>query len=90
MFVSKARNLVLQCGAPEMRFTRVGSGLTCKHDTKLERLARDKQSRLLRKFINQRQKLFITLAPGWSNCCTWRSGVNVIKTFFSVTDEDVK
>jgi hypothetical protein len=28
--------------APERYLTRVGSGLTCKHLTRLERLARDK------------------------------------------------
>ncbi len=45
-FVSKARRLP-KCGVP-----RLGSGLPCKHKTKLERLARDKDCSLLRTFVN--------------------------------------
>ncbi len=46
-------------------------GLTHKHWTSLERLARDKHSSLYRKSINYRKKSFIRLA----------TGVNVIKLF---------
>ncbi len=42
--------------------------------TRLEKLARDKHSVLLRKFVNYRQKSFITLTPG----------ANVIKLFVSI------
>jgi hypothetical protein len=62
MFVGKARSL-LYSEAPGRCFTRVGSGLTHKHYTRLEKLARDKRSRLLQKFKNYGQKRFITLAP---------------------------
>ncbi len=39
-------------GAHERFFTRVGSGLAHRHQTRLERLARDTQSCLLRKSVN--------------------------------------
>jgi hypothetical protein len=39
-----------------MCFTQVGSGLTCKHYTRLERFARDTRSSLLRKSANYGQK----------------------------------
>jgi hypothetical protein len=63
MFVSKTRSLP-QSGASECCFIRVGSGLTCKHKIRLERLALDKHSSLLEKSINYGQKCFITLGPG--------------------------
>ncbi len=47
MFVGKARILPYS-GPPERSFTYVGSGLTPKHWTRLEWLARDKHSSLLR------------------------------------------
>ena len=37
-------------------FTRVGSGLTHKHLTRLEKLARDKHSSLLRKLVTYSRK----------------------------------
>jgi hypothetical protein len=40
LFVGKARSLPLS-GAAESYFSRVGSGLNCKHYTRLEKLARD-------------------------------------------------
>ena len=43
--------------------TWVGSSLNHKHLTKLEKLATNKHSSLLRKSVNYRQKGFITLAP---------------------------
>ncbi len=39
-------------GAPERCITLVGSGLTCKYWTKLERLPKDKNSNLLRTLVN--------------------------------------
>jgi hypothetical protein len=39
-------------------------GLTNKHKTRLERLARDKHSSLLQKLVKYGQKSFIKLAPG--------------------------
>ncbi len=50
MFVGKARSLPVSL-APEICFTR-------KHQTKLERLARDKHSRYLRKIVNYGHKKF--------------------------------
>jgi len=38
----------------------LGSGLTCKHNTRLERLAREKHSSLLRTYVNYRcSKVFV-------------------------------
>ncbi len=39
-------------------------GLTHKHETKLEKLARDRHSSLLRESVNYGRKFFIELAPG--------------------------
>jgi hypothetical protein len=47
----------------ERFFTRAGSGLTRKHETRLERLARDKHLSLLRKSVNYGRKSFIVQAP---------------------------
>ncbi len=41
-----------------------GSGVTHKHSTRLEKLAKDKHSNLLLKFVNHGQNFFIALAPG--------------------------
>ncbi len=46
----------LQC------ITWLGSSLTRRHKIRLERLARDKHFSFLRKFLNYRQKSFVTLA----------------------------
>ncbi len=51
VIVSKARNPP-SSGALEIFFTQVGSGLTCKHLTRLEGLARDKHSSSLQKSVN--------------------------------------
>ncbi len=48
-------------GAPEGAITRVGSGLTHKHWTRLERLFRDEHSSSLITFVNYGRKFFITL-----------------------------
>ncbi len=56
-------------------YTRVGSGLTQKCQTKLESFSRDKHSRSLSLFIGDKEnRVFSTLTPG----------PNVIKRFSSV------
>jgi hypothetical protein len=65
MFLCNARNLSLS-GAPERFFTWVGPGLSCKHYTKLERLASYKHSSLLRKFVNYAGEKFCRIGS-WSN-----------------------
>ncbi len=57
MLVGKARSL-LQSGAPEGCFTQVSSCITCKNQTRLERLAKDKHCSLLQKCINRGHKKF--------------------------------
>ncbi len=52
-----------QSGAPKRHFTQVGSNLTRKHQTRLEKLVRYKHSSLLQIFGNYKEKRFITLAP---------------------------
>ncbi len=69
MFVGEARSLP-KSGAPEGSFTRVGSGLTRKYWTRVERLARDKHSSVLVTFVNYGRISFTTLAPGER----WRLG----------------
>ena len=77
MFVTDKRKAGPK-GAPKFRLSfRVGSWPYPQHLTETERLARDKHSSLLRKFVNYTQKSFITLAPG----------PNVIKLFMTVIDE---
>jgi len=49
--------------APERFFNRVSSYFINKHWTKLERLARDKHSSLLRTFVNYDRKLFYNIEP---------------------------
>ncbi len=65
-------NLFAQSGAHEWCFTQVGSGLTHKHYTRLEKLARDKHSSLLWKSINYSCKRITVQARGerkWRNSC---------------------
>jgi hypothetical protein len=62
MIVDETRSLP-QSGAPAWCFTRVGSGLVCNHKIRLERLARDKHSSLLRKYINYGHKKFYNIGP---------------------------
>jgi hypothetical protein len=52
-----------ESGGPERCFTRLGSGLTYKHHTRLERLARDKHSSLLQKFVNYGHKKVYRIGP---------------------------
>ncbi len=51
-----------------MCFTQVGSGLTHKHQTKLEELAKDKPISLLRKLVNHGRKKFYNIGH-CSNFC---------------------
>ncbi len=57
VFVGEARSLP-QSGAPERSITRVGSSLTHKHQTRLERLDRDKPFSTFRKSVNYSSKKF--------------------------------
>jgi len=63
MFVGEVRSLTFR-GAPERCFTQVGYGLTHKRWTRLERLARDKHSSLLQKYVNYGHKKFYNTGPG--------------------------
>ncbi len=47
----------------ESCFTWVGSGLTHRHQTRLERLARNKHTSLLRKSVNYGRKKFYSTGP---------------------------
>jgi hypothetical protein len=49
--------------AIQVLHSRAGSGLTCKHKTRLERLAKDKHSSLLRKYVNYGCKKFYNTGP---------------------------
>ncbi len=51
---------------PDRCNTRVGSGLTCKQ-TRLERLARNKHSSLLRKSVNYGRNKFFRTRPRMEN-----------------------
>jgi hypothetical protein len=57
MFVDEARRPPKR-GVPERCFTQVGSSLTRKHYTRLERLAKEKYSSLLRESVNYDRKKF--------------------------------
>jgi hypothetical protein len=46
-----------------MCFTHVGSGLTHKHLTRLEKLSRGEHSSLLQKFVNYDSKKFHNIGP---------------------------
>jgi hypothetical protein len=78
MFVGKARSLP-QSGTPERYFTKVGTGLTHKRNTRLERLAGDKHSSFLQKFVNYGCKKFYNIGL--------RSGPNAIKLFTALIYE---
>ncbi len=54
---------VAQRGAPERFLTRVGSELTRKHQTRLERFTREKHSSLLQKSVNYGRKKFYSTGP---------------------------
>ncbi len=63
MFVGEVRSLP-QRGSLERCFTRVGSSLTHKRQTRLERFARNKHSSLLQKSVNNSCKMFYSTGPG--------------------------
>jgi hypothetical protein len=60
MFVGNAESLP-KSAATEKCSTGVGSGLSCIHLTKLESLARDKKTNLIRMIINYGHKSFVIL-----------------------------
>ncbi len=77
MFVGKARSLPYSA-APESYATWGGSGLTYKPYTRLERLAREKHSSFLRKFVNYGRKKFNNIGPRrWSIWRSWRRWRNL-------------
>jgi hypothetical protein len=57
MFTGKSR------AYPNEAPLRLAPGFTHKHCTRLERLARDKHSSLLRKFVNYNCKKFYNIGP---------------------------
>jgi hypothetical protein len=64
LFVGKARSLLPLTEAPQRCFTSwVGSCLTCKHNTILERLVREEYFSLLRKFVTYSRKTFYNIGP---------------------------
>jgi hypothetical protein len=60
MFVGNAKSLPYS-ETPERGFTQVGSGLSCKHKTGSEKLAREKHSGLSQTFVNCRRKKFFDI-----------------------------
>ncbi len=78
MFVGEARSLPWS-GAPERSFTRVGSGLTRKRKTRLEKLAVHKHSSLLRKSVNYGRKIFYS--TGLIDACPLREAP-ILTAFF--------
>ncbi len=50
----------------EGAFLRLAPCLTCKHWARLEKLASDKHTGLLRKFVNYGRKKFYYMGPGKS------------------------
>ncbi len=62
MFVGKAGSLP-QSAASERCFICLGSSLTSKYQTRLERLARDKHCSILRKFANYGRKKIYNIGP---------------------------
>ncbi len=55
MFVDKAGVY------PSEATSRIGTGLTHKHKTRMEKFARDEHSSLLRTFVNYRHKKFYNI-----------------------------
>ncbi len=60
MFVGKAMNLP-KCGPPESCFTWIGSGLTFRPYSRLERPKKDKYSSLLQIFVNYGRNKFCNI-----------------------------
>ncbi len=53
-----------ESGKPETCFSQLGFGITRKHQTRLERPARDKHSSLFGSLVSQDQKKFNNMFPG--------------------------
>ncbi len=68
-----------QSCVPKMCFSRVGSGHTRKHQTKLERLVRDKQSSLLRKSVNYGRNKFYDTVPRSLDCLLYKAWLSTIE-----------
>jgi hypothetical protein len=89
--VGKDRSLP-QSGAPEGFFTRVGSGLTHKHKTRLERLARNKYSSLSRKSVNYGRNKFYDTGPKGTffdaRSCFFQTDKKQNATIFSIAPSD--
>ncbi len=81
--VGEARSITY-CEAPERCSPWVGSGLTHKHQTRLERLARDNHSKLIQKFVNYGHKKFYRIGSWFEKILIWSS------TFFpQITKKEV-
>ncbi len=65
-FEGEARSLP-KSGAPESCFIRVGSGLTRKHYTRMERPVRGKHSGLFQTLLITSVKSFVTFVHGLLN-----------------------
>jgi len=82
MFAGKGTNLP-RSRASERYFTQIGSVITRRHLTRLKRLATDKQSNLLRTFVNYGHKKFYNI-EAW--CCWCLADDDVLKPFFLAID----
>jgi hypothetical protein len=67
---------------PERCCTKIGSGLTRKHSTRLAKLAIDKHSNLLPAFVDYGGKKFNNIAPGANVIITHRRRGQCYETFF--------
>jgi hypothetical protein len=65
--------------APERCFTWVGSALTCKHYTRLERLARDKRCSLLQTVVTYGHKKFYNIVPRCQSHDTVSSSLTLLQ-----------
>jgi hypothetical protein len=74
----------LECLSLARSFTQVGSGLTRKHYTRMERLASNKQSSLFRKFVNYDNKMFYKIGPRSTFRCLLAPGACIIKLIMAV------
>ncbi len=80
IFVGKTRSLPKRCTF-HLLHSRVGSSLTCTHYTKPQRLAVDKRSSLLRKFVNYGRKKFYNIGPWYYAQCQ----ITVIEVFLETS-----
>ncbi len=89
MFVGKARGLP-KSGSPQRCFNLVGPGLASKHWTRLERLAKDKHSSVLRRSVNYGHNKFYSTGPrlgsesGFFFHLFFITRANIIKLFMAV------